>query len=250
MVIRYHNTQKHAPAGVDPDVFEKGLGEWIESKVKSSFSKLLNDPHALTKEDNTNILTYLDLQHIRVPRQIELSKRMLKTGRYRRALQEAFPELGTEESRLAYSDHFRFDFIRMFWGEFARYFSRMNWTVIIAPNTCSFITTDSPVSFHNIAFPPPTEAGIALAGTRVFFPLDAQHMLILQHPTYLQNTFENAIQKVFYDESTLGEFDLIYGIIETEDQIKRFNYSMLQLSGRYIVGKSRIMIEQAIEPGL
>jgi hypothetical protein len=250
MVIRYHNTQKHAPAEVDPDVFEKDLGEWIESKVKSSFSKLLNDPHALTTEDYTNILTYLDLQYIRVPRQIELSKRMLKIGRYRRALQEAFPELGMEESRLAYSDHFRFDFIRMFWGHFAHYFSRMNWEVITAPNPCSFITTDSPVSFYNKAFPPPWEAGIALAGTRVLFPLDAQHALILRHPTYLQDTHENAIEEIFYNESDLAEFNLLYGIVVTEDEVKQFNSAMLQLSDKYVVGKSRIMIEQAIEPGL
>jgi hypothetical protein len=250
MVIGNYYTQKHAPAGADPDVLEKGLGEWIEPKVKNSFSKLLNDPHALTKEDNSIILTYLELQHTRVPRQIELSKRFSKTGRFRRALQEAFPALGTEESTLAYSDHFRFDFIKMFWGVFAQYFSRMNWEVITAPNTCSFITTDSPVSFYNIASPPPTEAGIALVGTMVFFPLDAQHMLVLRHPTYLQHTFENALEKVFYDESNLTEFELIYGIVATEDQVKRFNHAMLQLSERYIVGKSRIMIEQAIEPEL
>jgi hypothetical protein len=84
----------------------------------------------------------------------------------------------------------------------------------------------------------------------VFFPLDAQHMLVLRHPTYLQHTFENALEKVFYDESNLTEFELIYGIVATEDQVKRFNHAMLQLSERYIVGKSRIMIEQAIEPEL
>lgn len=248
MVIRNYYTQKHAPTGADPDVLEKGLGGWIESMIKGSFSKLLNDPHALTKEDTANILTYLDLQHIRVPRQVELSKRFLKAGRFRKALQELFPELGTEESTLAHTDYFRFDFIKMFWGHFAHYFSRMNWEVITAPNTCSFITTDSPVSFYNIAFRPPTEAGIALAGTRVLFPLDAQHALILRHPTYLQDTLENAIEEIFYDESDLAEFDLKYGIVVTEDQVKWFNYAMLQLSDKYVVGKSRIMIEQAIKP--
>jgi hypothetical protein len=247
MVIGNYYRQNHAPEGVDPDVLEKGFGSWIESIVKNSFSKLVNNPHTLTNEDTSNIITYLELQHTRVPRQVELAKRFSKTGRLRRALQETFPELGLEESTLASSDHFRFDFMKMFWGVFAHYFSRMNWEVVTAPGTCSFITSDSPVSFYNIACPPPIEAGIALAGTMVFFPLDFQHLLVLRHRAYVRDTIENATEEIFYDRTEPTEFDLIYGGVITEDQVDRFNYIMLHLSDRIIVGKSKTIIDRIIE---
>ena len=246
MVIGKYYRQNHAPEGIDPDILEKGFGSWIEPKARKSLLKLANNPDTLTNEDTAKIITYLELQHTRVPRQVELAKRFLRTGRFRRALQKAFPELGIGESTLAYSDHFRFDFIKKFWGIFAHYFSRMNWEVITAPSTRSFITSDSPVSFYNIAFPPPTEAGIALAGTMVFFPLDAQHMLVLRHPKYIEDTIENAIEEVFYGESELGEFDLVYGRVATEDQVEQFNYITLRLSHRIVAGKSEDMIQQAL----
>lgn len=49
----------------------------------------------------------------------------------------------------------------------------MEWEIAKAEVGPSFITTDSHVSFYNPACPPPTEAGIGLAGTIVFFPLSA-----------------------------------------------------------------------------
>src|SRR6266850_1363280 len=249
MVIKDYYKQQ-VPDGIDPDILEKKLGESLESEIKSSFSKLVNNPCTLTNEDTANILTYLELQHTHVPRQVELSKRFSKTGRLRRALQETFPELVMGESTLAYSDHFRFDFIKMFWGTFAHYFACMNWDVVKAPRTCSFITSDSPVSFYNIAFPPPTEAGPGLVGTMVLFPLDSQHFLVLQHPAYVSGTITTATEKIPADALKPEEFDLTYGKVVDKEQVYRLNYIMLHLSHRIIVGKNRDILEKAIDPCL
>jgi Protein of unknown function (DUF4238) len=240
MVIRDYHKQAHVPDGVDPDIFEKGLGSWIESTVKNSFLKLVNDPTTLTNEDNSNIITYLDLQHNRVPRQIDLARRAVKKG--------VFPELASEESLLAFPDHFRFHYIKMFWGAFAEFFSRMNWEVVTAPATCSFITTDSPVSFYNPAFPPPIEAGIGFVGTIVLFPIDSRHSLVLWHPEYVRGTPSRAVERISSSEVKPRDFDLFYGRVETEEQVYWHNYIMYHLSDRFIVGRSKHMLEKAMNP--
>ena len=85
------------------------------------------------------------------------------------------------------SDDFRFNVMRMILGSLHPYFARMEWEVAPAGEGSSFITSDNPVSFSNIDIFPPFEAGIALVGAMVFFPLDPEHLLILRHPELIND---------------------------------------------------------------
>lgn len=59
------------------NVFEKTLS-YIENRGKIAVDKLIARPETLTTDDTATLLTYLDLQRIRVPRQAKMAREMLK----------------------------------------------------------------------------------------------------------------------------------------------------------------------------
>ncbi len=61
MAINRYYRQPHVPEGVDPDIFEKGLGSWLEPEAKNAFEKLLTQPQDVTGDDTAAILGYLEL---------------------------------------------------------------------------------------------------------------------------------------------------------------------------------------------
>ena len=69
MKINSYYRQDWAPPGVDPNVLEKTLGEWLEGAAKDSIDRLIHHPASLTDDDTATLLTYIELQRIRVPRQ-------------------------------------------------------------------------------------------------------------------------------------------------------------------------------------
>jgi Protein of unknown function (DUF4238) len=94
MVIKDYYQQKHAPEGIDPDILETMLGSSIEPEAQRAFKKLLSRPGELTPDDSARMLTYLEVQRIRVSRQAEAAKEMMREVLELLALQ-APPEILT-----------------------------------------------------------------------------------------------------------------------------------------------------------
>jgi len=69
MKIDSYYRQKWSLAGVDPNIIEKTFGEWFETNSKDSINQLINCPAELTDDGSTTLLTYIEMQRIRVPRQ-------------------------------------------------------------------------------------------------------------------------------------------------------------------------------------
>ena len=78
MKIRYYNRQPWAPQGVDPNILETGLGNDLERKAKYAIDRLIDDPASLDEDDIVTLLTYLEFQRIRVPRQAETAKGLMR----------------------------------------------------------------------------------------------------------------------------------------------------------------------------
>jgi hypothetical protein len=256
MVIKDYYQQKHASESIDPDILETMLGSSIEPRAKDAFKKLLNHPRDLTPDDSGWMLPYLEVQRIRVPRQAEAA-RLILTTQLRPLALEAPPEILTSEVKAAIlrgeitfpiHDSFRFEFMKMVTGLFTPYFARMVWEIVKAEGGCSFVTSDSPVSFANEAVALPAEAGIAHVGTRVFFPLDSQHLLILSHPEYLDNPTIAPLEIVPDPVLGDGTIPLIYERTWNNAQVNRHNWCMLYLSDKLIVGRSKDTLEKAIDP--
>lgn len=254
MVIKDYYQQMHAPDGIDPDIFEKMLGSELEPEAQRGFKKLLNLPPKFTEKDTSNILTYLALQHLRVPRQAKDAKRIARDIVEYIALQapssmvppEAKIALMKGEIVISIKDAFRFNFMKMFTADLALYFSYMAWEVSEAPDGCSFITSDSPVTFFNVACVPPIDAGLALVGTIVFFPLDSQLVLVLRHPEYIDNPSIDPLKIVPKPEWEDGKIGVNYEVCD-ENQVNACNRIMLDLSDRVVIGSSREILEKAVD---
>lgn len=240
----YH--QDWAPSGVDKNVLEKKLGAEMEPKGLLALRKLIETPESLDAEDTANILIYLQFQRIRVPRQSDMAKSLAKAAI---ALEMMKTPEGREALRcgkVVIKDSFRFEFMRAVHGSLTPYLSRMIWEVVEAEPCTSFITSDSPVTFYNADFLPPTEPGVALYGTIVFFPINKRFLLLMRHPEY------EAGEKGASEALPIG-LDIDDGVIEvrkdivwSEDKVHRQNWLMIQLSQDLVVGESKAIIEKAI----
>jgi len=250
MKINRYYEQKHAPPNVDPNILEKSLGEYLEPRAKDAFEKLLSQPKYITAEDTAAISVYLELQRNRVPRQSETAKQFLLTIMHIFLLngpQEVVSAITSNQVKITVKDAFRFGFMHMMTKVFAPYFLRMEWDIVTAEEGCRFITSDSPVTFFNVDVSPPFEPGLALAGTKVFFPLDSQHLLWLRHPEHINDKAVSPIAKV--SEAHLEEDGFIIARYEkewNEEQVCSLNWLILELSDRIVVGNSKEVIERAI----
>ena len=243
MKINSYYRQNWAPPGIDPNIFEKTLGEWLEAEAKNSIDRLIHHPASLTDHDTATLLTYFELQRVRVPRQAEAAKEILRQVILRLAPPEAVKAIQAGEVLLTIKDSARFDYMLMSIGKLNPWFGQMEWEVIEAESGVSFVTTDSPVSFYNAKMPPPAEPGLGLMGTVVFFPLSSRHVLLMRHPEY--RTKENISPLELLPEPRVedGQISITHGEIWTTEVVNNFNWKMAQLSNRLVVGESKELLQ-------
>lgn len=246
MKIHSYYRQDWAPPGIDPNILEKTLGEWLEAAAKHSIDRLIHSPANLTDDDTATLLTYIELQRIRVPRQAEMAKELMRQVLLRIAPSEAVEAIQLGTVTLTIKDPARFDYMRMSIGKLNPWFGKMRWKVVEAETGASFVTTDSPVSFYNVKVFPPAEPGVGLTGTMVFFPLSSRHALLMCHPAYQEK--ENASPLDVLPEPCLedGLISISHGEIWTSQVVNNFNWKMTQLSNLLVVGESKEVLTLCI----
>jgi hypothetical protein len=242
MAINQYYKQTWVPKGIDPNIFEIGLGQQTEPDGKNALELMLSNPQALTDEHSAAILVYLELQRIRVPRQAEQAKSLLQKTILSLAPQEAVEAILKGDVKLEIKDSFRIEFIRMAVGLFHPWFARMKWRVIEAGDGSSFVTTDSPVTFFNRAFDPPAEPGIGLAGTIVLFPLSSKYLLTMEHPEYLKRGMSplTLLPEPGEENSVL---EIQSGDIWDTEKVRKHNWVMGLLSHRLLVSNTKVQFE-------
>lgn len=241
MKIRYYNRQPWVPPGIDPDILEKSLGEDLENKAKHAIERLIGDPTSLDDKDSATLLIYLEFQRIRVPRQAETAKALMRETLLRLAPASVAKSVQDGELLLTMKESARFDYMRWMIGELNPWFARMEWEVIEADEGSVFITTDSPVSFYNPNCPPPAEAGIALAGTKVFFPLSSRHLLIMRHP---ECRSENPLKVLDDPEPTDGVIPIIHGSVWNHEVVTKMNWKLSQLAHHFVVAENEEALKE------
>ena len=246
MTVNNYYRQAWAPSGVDPNIMEKTLGEWLERDAKESMDRLIHEPSTLSEADTATLLVYLEVQRIRVPRQSNMAKALMRETILRLAPPEAAAEIRAGRFLLTIKDSARFEYMRTVLGKFQTWFGRMEWEVFRAEEGASFVTTDSPVSLYNPAMPPPAEPGLALAGTVVFFPLDSTHVLLMRHSKI--RTEEGLSPLTVLEEPCVenDQISLTRGPEWSVDAVNEFNWKMVQLCDRLVVGESERVLESCV----
>lgn len=247
MVITHYYRQEWAPEGVDANLFEKRLA-CIEGSGQSSFEKLITNPRDITGDDTAAIITYLELQRLRVPRQAEFTNEMYKhfISDVAHQIPEVSEALSNGQVTLTFKDKgIRFELLRKFGGTLTPYFARMKWYVISAPEGHSFITSDSPVNFVGKT-PPPNDSPISAPDTSVIFPLTSKYILVMHHPE-IENGIESLQDEpIIAKEINDGVISLSSGKDASVDLLQFYNEVIAGLSKDYIVGQSQANIEQSL----
>jgi hypothetical protein len=246
MHVRYYYRQEWAPAGVDQNVLEERLGEWLERTAKNAIDRLILTPSELPEQDIATFLVYLEFQRVRVPRQAERAKALMRDTILRLAPPDIIADIQAGKFQLTMKKSARFDYMRMMVGQLHPWFARMEWEVIEAEKGSTFVTTDSPLSLYNAACPPPAEAGIALAGTIVLFPLDSRHLLIMRHPEYRKTPSISRLKILPDPIRGDGLLPVTRGAVWSRNMVPSHNWKMVQLSDRLVVGESKEVLEQCI----
>lgn len=178
--INNYYKQAWAEAGVDPYALEDFFAKVVEPHGKAGLERLNSMATDMRPEETVAVLSLIESQRLRVPRQARLMKELHDCQ---------VASLYGEEFAAAYhrgeiklTEVYRFDAMRACLGEMMMWCGRMEWLVIKAPQNVSFITTDNPVIFFNPRIIPPLEAGIAFAGTKVLYPMSPSRMLMMYHP--------------------------------------------------------------------
>lgn len=240
----YYYRQEWAPPGVDPFIFEKRIGDLLETPSRIIIDKFINDPHVLSEEDLSTFLLYLELQRIRVPRQIESAKTFMRDLIMNLGPTEVAAEIRSGSLRLRMHKSANFEYMRNVFGQSVPWFAQMEWEVICAQAGAAFITTDSPVSFYNSRCVPPIEPGIGLAGTMVLFPLSSTHLLIMRHPQYNKNLM-SAVE-VLPDPPL--QIDTLMAITKGQTwsptAVANHNKVMAHLAERWVVGQSSEVVRE------
>ena len=240
----YH--QYWAPDGVDKNILEKRLGSEAEPKGLDSLRKLVKSPEALDDDDTANILNYLQLQRIRVPRQADMARSLAKIAVTNEIMKTEKGREALKHGKVVIKDSARFNFMRAVHGALSPYFSRMIWETVEAEEGASFVTSDSPVTFYNVEFIPPTEPGVALFGTIVIYPVDKKHMLIMRHPEYESGEKEasDALPKGLDIED--GVIEIRKDRVLDKQEVQKHNWLMLQQSQDLIAGESKSILENTV----
>lgn len=243
MKINSYYRQDWAPPGVDPNILEKKLGELLEREAKDSIDRLIHSPAALTDDDTATLCIYIELQRIRVPRQFETAKELLRATILRLASRDAAAAIRSGRFLLTIKDSARFDYLRNAIGALRPWFERMEWEVFEAESGAAFVTTDSPVSLYHPKILPPEEAGLALAGTMVFFPLSSRYALVMRHPEVLSGPDIGSLAALSEPPDENGQISLTHGEVWSREVVDSFNWKMVQLSDRLIVAQSKGVLE-------
>ena len=239
MKVNHYYRQEWAPSGVDPDILEKTLGEWLEMDAKKSIDRLIHESSTLTEIDTSTLLIYLEFQRIRVPRQSNVAKELMRETLMRLVPPEAAAEIRSGRVRLTIKDSARFEYMRMLTGKLHSWFEGMEWEIFRAEEGASFVTTDSPVSFYNPSTSPPAEPGIALAGTLVFFPLDSRHVLLIRHPEFRSESDMSPLTVLQEPSVEDGQISITHGAMWNTDYVNNFNWKMVQLCDRIVVAERK-----------
>ena len=248
MTISNYYRQEWASSGVDPNIMEKTLGEWLETDAKESIDRLIHEPSTLTETNTETLLNYLEVQRIRVPRQAEMAKALIRETLLRLAPPEAAAEIRAGRVLLTIKDSARFEFMRTLLGKLQTWFGEMEWEVVRAEDGANFVTTDSPVSLYNLAFRPPAEPGLGLAGTVVFFPLDSRHVLLMRHSEF--STQERVSPLTVLEEPCVendqNSISISHGLEWNTDFVNDFNRKMVQRGQRFVVAESKEVLEACV----
>ena len=249
MTVNYYYRQEWVPSGVDPNILEKTLGEWLEKDAKESIDRLIHEPSTLTEQDTATLLVYLEVQRIRVPRQSDMAKALMRETLMRLVPPAAAAEIRAGSLLLTIKDSARFEYMRMLAGKLHSWFGGMEWEVIRAEEGASFVTTDSPVSLYNPATHPPAEPGLALAGTIVFFPLDSRHVLLIRHSEFRTESDVSLVTVLQEPSVEDGQISVTHGAMWNTDVVDNFNWKMVQLCDRFIVAESKEVLEACASDG-
>ncbi len=241
MKIGYYNRQPWVPPGIDPNILESSLGKDLESKAKHAIDRLIGTPALLDDNDSATLLIYLEFQRIRVPRQAETAKKLMRETLLRLAPASVMKSIRNGEVLLTMKDSARFDFMRWMLGKLHLWFARMEWEVVEAEEGSAFVTTDSPVSFYNPYCPPPAEAGIALAGTIVFFPLSSRYLLIMRHA---ECRSEHPLSVLDDPGLTDGVIPITNDVVWNREVVKNTNWKLSQLAHHFVVAESEAALKE------
>ncbi|MCE7915739.1 MAG: DUF4238 domain-containing protein [Nitrosomonas sp. PRO4] len=239
MKIDSYYRQNWAPTGIDVNIFETELAKGVENDAKNIFDKLVDSPHELSERDIENLVLYIELQRIRVPRQAETAMDLMRSVILKSAPPDITREIHNGQLQLTMKDPARFDYMRMAIGTIHPWISRMNWEIIEADSESVFITTDSPVSFYNSAVLPPAEPGLALAGTIIFFPLNSKKLLLIRHHELKTEDSLALLKKSEIDK----RISLTYGRVWDKTLVERTNRKLATLARELIVGENESVWE-------
>lgn len=247
MRINAYYRQSWVPEGVDPNIMETTLGEWLEAEAKNALDRLIERPASLTDDDTAILLVYLEVQRIRVPRHAEAAKAALRDAVLRLAPAPVLDAILSGRSQLTIKDSARFEGMRALIGKLGPWFSGMEWEVVTAADDASFVTTDSPVSFFHPLLPPPEEAGIALAGTMVFFPLSSRRALVMRHRSRSAMSENLSMEVLPIPEYEDGQIEIIIGAVWDKATVDGFNWRMAMLSSGLIVANDAEVLKRCIQ---
>lgn len=183
---RDYYRQPHAPAEKGEFCFEIEIGKRMESQIKPLFKKLIAGGMDISEDELILLIQYLELQRIKVPKQVDSAKILAK--KYIENVALSIPEVANElvkdHFRLVIKDEFRFNFMHdaIKSQVYFRYFLRMIWNVWTVPDGMHLVTTDNPVTIFNPDFAHLEQSGIARLGCVVLFPLTPRYLLELIHP--------------------------------------------------------------------
>jgi hypothetical protein len=246
MVRNKYYHQHWAPDGIDKNILEKKLGSEFEPKGLSAIRKLTETHESISDDDTVNIITYLEFQRFRVPRQADMAMSLAQAVVTRELSKSPMGCDVLKGGSVVMKDSYRIEFIRTVIGSLCPYFSRMIWEVVGVEDGLSFVTSDSPVSLFNVDLKPPAEPGPALFGTKVLFPINKYFLLILRHPEY-ERKEKGASEALPKDlEVNDGEIELRKGVVWNEKEVQSHNWVMYQLSQDLIVGESREVLENVV----
>jgi len=244
MTINQYYRQLWVPKGVDPDIFERTLASEVEDRAAKAFRKALTDRTAITADDTAALLYHLEIQRIRVPSYADLAKTALINLMLTKLEPSVAAEVISGRLRIDVRDSFRFDAMRGASGVLVPYYQHMEWKIGTAEPKNTLITSDNPVTFFNVNFPPPTVPGLGFLGTVVMFPIDATHLLTLRHPDWDGNP-ETASNVVPKPDLIDGTINVTYVPSIPKDKVRVFNEISLILAKRTVVGASKDVLEEA-----
>jgi len=242
MKIDGYYRQEWAPAGIDPNILEKRAGE-IEGNGLAAMDRLCFSPEKISGEEAADLCAFLEFQRVRVPRQAAWAAELARTFLLRTMGPELRDELARNRLQVTVLDPARFDFMRTMLGKIHPWMERMNWEVVEAAPGSAFITTDSPVTFVNRAFPPHAEAGIGLAGTVALFPLSSRKLLFMTHPEAAFLPPDGRLRRP--KESDMSRVPLTHGGVFDREKVRQTNWYMAHTAHHLCVAESEAALSEA-----